>query len=135
MRYRSNKTYAYHPQTDGQSGRTNQFLETFLRLYCKEKQDDWHKWLPFAEFARGCGCRSPLVDVAFYNFEDAGLDTDCYCRFGKQKFSTIERFLKSVQYLFVRHLNVRVVISYRCVFLVCVAIVRDVRHDGSFAIL
>ena len=42
---------AYHPQTDGQSERTNQFVETYLRFYCEEKQDDWHLWLPFAEFA------------------------------------------------------------------------------------
>jgi hypothetical protein len=41
---------AYHPQTDGQSERTNQGLEVFVRCYCNEEQDNWHIWLPMAEF-------------------------------------------------------------------------------------
>jgi transposase InsO family protein len=48
---RSNMSTAYHPQTDGQSERTNQGLETFIRCYCNEEQDNWHIWLPMAEFA------------------------------------------------------------------------------------
>ena len=51
LQIKQNISRAYHPQTDGQSERTNQFLETYLRFYCEEKQDNWHKWLPFAEFA------------------------------------------------------------------------------------
>jgi hypothetical protein len=51
LQIKQNISTAYHPQTDGQSERTNQFLETYLRFYCEERQDDWHKWLPFAEFA------------------------------------------------------------------------------------
>ena len=42
---------AYHPETDGQTERTNQTLETYLRMYCNYKQDDWTSWLPIAEFA------------------------------------------------------------------------------------
>ena len=51
LRIKQNISMVYHPQTDGQSERTNQFLEMYLRFYCEEKQDDWHQWLPFAEFA------------------------------------------------------------------------------------
>ena len=51
LHIKQNISTAYHPQTDGQSECTNQFLETYLRFYCEEKQDDWHQWLPFAEFA------------------------------------------------------------------------------------
>jgi hypothetical protein len=47
----SNMSTAYHPQTDGQSERTNQGLETSIRCYCDEEQDNWHIWLPMAEFA------------------------------------------------------------------------------------
>jgi hypothetical protein len=47
----SNMSTAYHPQTDGQSERTNQSLEVFIRCYCDEEQDNWHIWLPMAEFA------------------------------------------------------------------------------------
>jgi transposase InsO family protein len=46
-----NMSTAYHPQTDGQSERTNQGLKTFIRCYCDEEQDNWHIWLPMAEFA------------------------------------------------------------------------------------
>ena len=50
LQIKQNISTVYHPQTDGQSECTNQFLETYLRFYCEEKQDDWHQWLPFAEF-------------------------------------------------------------------------------------
>jgi hypothetical protein len=42
---------AYHPQTDGQSERTNQTLETFLRIFCNHQQNDWAKLLPVAQYA------------------------------------------------------------------------------------
>lgn len=42
---------AYHPQTDGQSERVNQFLEQFLRLYTNYQQNDWDRFLAMAEFA------------------------------------------------------------------------------------
>ncbi|TPX31507.1 hypothetical protein SeLEV6574_g08532, partial [Synchytrium endobioticum] len=42
---------AYHPQTDGQTERTNQCLETYLRLYSNYDQDNWASILPQAEFA------------------------------------------------------------------------------------
>ena len=42
---------AYHPQTDGQSERSNQDLERHLRTYRSHMQDDWAKWLPLTEFA------------------------------------------------------------------------------------
>src|SRR5713226_4459516 len=29
----------------------NQTLETFLRIFCSHQQDDWAKWLPFAQYA------------------------------------------------------------------------------------
>ncbi len=29
---------------------TNQWLEQYLRCFC-EDQNNWHQWLPFAEFA------------------------------------------------------------------------------------
>jgi hypothetical protein len=44
-----NISMAYHPQTDGQSGRTNQTLETYLRIFCNEQQDDWARWILMAQ--------------------------------------------------------------------------------------
>lgn len=42
---------AYHPETDGQSENSNQYLEQYLRAYVNHLQDDWVNWLPMAEFA------------------------------------------------------------------------------------
>jgi len=40
---------AYHPQTDGQTERTNQVLEGYLRTFVNYDQDDWYQLLPLAE--------------------------------------------------------------------------------------
>ena len=42
---------AYHPQTDGQTERTNQTMEQYLRHYVNHRQDDWVELLPMAQFA------------------------------------------------------------------------------------
>ncbi|KAG9221821.1 hypothetical protein CCMSSC00406_0005646 [Pleurotus cornucopiae] len=42
---------AYHPQSDGQTERTNQELESYLWIFVGERQDDWARLLPMAEFA------------------------------------------------------------------------------------
>jgi hypothetical protein len=41
---------AFHPQTDGQTERQNQTLEYYLRAYINHHQDDWMRWLPYAQF-------------------------------------------------------------------------------------
>jgi len=41
---------AYHPQTDGQTERTNQELEQYLRMYVNHRQNNWAEWLATAEF-------------------------------------------------------------------------------------
>ena len=41
---------AYHPQTDGQTGRTIQFLEDLLRAYVLEHKGSWDTFLPLVEF-------------------------------------------------------------------------------------
>jgi hypothetical protein len=51
LRIQTNLSTAFHPQTDGQTERANQDVETFLRLYTNENQDDWDELLPMAEFA------------------------------------------------------------------------------------
>ena len=44
-------TSGYHPEGDGQTERTNQTLEQYLRIYCNYQQDNWSDLLPLAEFA------------------------------------------------------------------------------------
>jgi hypothetical protein len=47
---KQNLSIAYHPQTDGQSERTNQWLEQYLRIFGNYSQNDWAKWLPLAQY-------------------------------------------------------------------------------------
>jgi RNase H-like domain found in reverse transcriptase/Reverse transcriptase (RNA-dependent DNA polymerase)/Integrase zinc binding domain/Chromo (CHRromatin Organisation MOdifier) domain len=42
-----NLSTAFHPQTDGLSERTNQWVEQYLRLIAAN-QNEWSKWLPMA---------------------------------------------------------------------------------------
>ncbi|MBW0553606.1 hypothetical protein O181_093321 [Austropuccinia psidii MF-1] len=42
---------AFHPKADGHTGRVNKILEQYLHIYVSCHQDDWHTWLPLAEFA------------------------------------------------------------------------------------
>ena len=41
---------AYHPQTDGQTERVNQVLETFLRCFSHACPSKWSSWLSLAAF-------------------------------------------------------------------------------------
>ncbi|QRW23271.1 Retrotransposable element Tf2 protein [Rhizoctonia solani] len=42
---------AYHPESDGQTERVNQFIEFYLRSYVTANHSDWSSWLPLAEYA------------------------------------------------------------------------------------
>jgi hypothetical protein len=46
-----NFSLAYHPQTDGQTKRTNQVLENMLRACALKYGKSWDKSLPYAEFS------------------------------------------------------------------------------------
>ncbi|KAJ4810364.1 polyprotein [Rhynchospora pubera] len=45
-----NLSTAYHPQSDGQTERVNQCLESYLRSMVHSQQKNWHKWLPLSEW-------------------------------------------------------------------------------------
>jgi hypothetical protein len=42
---------SFHPQTDGQTERTNQTLEQYLRAYVNYEQNNWVELLPLAQLA------------------------------------------------------------------------------------
>ena len=47
---KQNISTVYHPQTDGQSKCTNQSLEQYLHIICREHQSNWADWLPLAQY-------------------------------------------------------------------------------------
>ncbi|KAG1953646.1 retrotransposable element [Pimephales promelas] len=45
-------TSGYHPQSNGQTERLNQDVIRFLRTYCQQHQQDWSRYLFWAEYAQ-----------------------------------------------------------------------------------
>jgi hypothetical protein len=57
---------SYHPQTDGQTERTNQTLEQYLRCFINYQQDDWIDFLHMAEFAYNNSIHSSTGYTPFF---------------------------------------------------------------------
>jgi hypothetical protein len=57
---------AFHPQTDGQTERTNRTLEQMLRNYVSYKQDDWDQYLSLVEFAYNSAEQASIGMSPFY---------------------------------------------------------------------
>ena len=57
---------AYHPQTNGQSERSNQEIEHYLRLFINYHQSDWDEWLPLAVFTYNDRVHSATKVTLFY---------------------------------------------------------------------
>ncbi|KAM4705173.1 MAM and LDL-receptor class A domain-containing protein 1 [Rhinophrynus dorsalis] len=61
-----NFSSSYHPQSNGQTERTNQTLEIYLRHYVNAHHDNWASLLPLAEFAFNNRYHSALKCSPFY---------------------------------------------------------------------
>lgn len=61
-----NLSSAFHPQSNGQTERTNQTLEQYLRCFVSYLQDDWVDYLPTAEFAYNNSKHSSTSLSPFY---------------------------------------------------------------------
>ncbi|KAL0156943.1 hypothetical protein M9458_048189, partial [Cirrhinus mrigala] len=55
-------TSGYHPQANGQAERLNQRLTRFLRSYCHDHQEDWSRFLFWAEYAKN-SLRKPASNL------------------------------------------------------------------------
>jgi hypothetical protein len=56
---------AYHPQTDGQTERYNQTLETYLQIYCSRNPDKWEEHVTLTEFTHNSHVHSSMKKVPF----------------------------------------------------------------------
>ena len=70
---------AFHPQTDGQTERSNRTLEQMLRNWVNYKQDDWDEHLAAAEFACNNAKQTSIGVTPF--FANTGQDLSVPVRF------------------------------------------------------
>ena len=56
----------YHPQTDGETKRVNQELETYLWIFCGTNPSDWSKQIPMVEFIHNIQPHSTTWKSPFY---------------------------------------------------------------------
>ena len=74
---KQNLSTAYHPQTDGQSEQSNQWLEQYLRIFGDYAQNDWADWLPLAQFVHNTWMNKTTKQSPF-NLLIGGLPTSHY---------------------------------------------------------
>jgi hypothetical protein len=58
-------SFSFHPQTDGQTERVNQTLETYLRLFVSVGLNDWDTLLSRAEFAHNAAVNETVRAAPF----------------------------------------------------------------------
>ena len=61
---------AYHPETDGKTEQTNQFLEDMLRMYVMEQQKHWEELFPLVEFSYNNSYQSTIKMVPFISLRE-----------------------------------------------------------------
>jgi hypothetical protein len=89
--YRSFISSTYHPQTDGQSERTNQILEYMLRACALKHGGSWDKSLPYAEFAYNNSYQSSLKMAPFEAFYRRKCRTPLFWNHTGEVISLVQR--------------------------------------------
>ncbi len=56
---------SYHPQTDGQTERSNRTIEEILRCYCNEQQNNWDQYISSVEQALNHSLHSSLNETPY----------------------------------------------------------------------
>ena len=94
LRYDVALSTAYHPQTDGETERVNQELETYLRLFTSNKPEEWPKLLPMAEFAHNSATHSVTQRTPFSLM--MGYEPRAYPPLGKTFLPNLESRLSNL---------------------------------------
>jgi hypothetical protein len=62
---KQNISTTYHPQTDGQSECSNQWLKQYVHIYTNYQQTDWTAWLPLAQYVHNSWTSSTMKKTPF----------------------------------------------------------------------
>ena len=95
LQYDVKLSTAYHPQTDGQTERTNQEIETYLRIFCANNPKSWLDFLPTAEFQHNSAPHHS-TKVSPFNLM-LGYEPRAYPPLGKTFLPTLENRLLSLR--------------------------------------
>ena len=66
LHYDLSLSTAYHPQSDGETERVNQEIETYLRIFCGNNPASWSESISHAEFAQNHRPHSVTSQSPFY---------------------------------------------------------------------
>src|SRR4029077_19768556 len=66
LHYDLSLSTAYHPQSDGETERVNQEVETYLRIFCGNNPASWSESISHAEFAHNHRPHSVTNQSPFY---------------------------------------------------------------------
>jgi hypothetical protein len=86
---------AYHPQTDGETERLNQELETYLRIFCDGQPERWAELLPMAEYSHNSARHSSTRKSPFSLI--LGYEPRSYPPIGKMFLPALESRLSELE--------------------------------------
>ena len=95
LKYDLKLSSAYHPQTNGETERVNQELETYLRIFCDGHPKKWADLFPMAEFSHNFAIhsttnKSPFPLILRY-------EPRSYPPIGKTFIPTLETHLRELE--------------------------------------
>ena len=94
LQYDVKLSTAYHPQTDGQTERTNQEIETYLCIFCANNPKNWLDLLPTAEFQHNSAPHHS-TKTSLFNLM-LGYEPQAYPPLGKTFLPALENRLLSL---------------------------------------
>ena len=95
LHYNIKLSTAYPPQTDGQTERTNQEVETYLHIFCTNNPWKWTDLLPTAEFHHNSIPHSSATVSPFFLLH--GYEPRAYPPLGKTFLPALENHLTTLE--------------------------------------